>query len=65
MITFHPSITMVEARRMADALDCYLLALPNGNVQITPKQQRNPAHTNGNVIKMPRRKLQYIGAIPE
>lgn len=66
MITFHPDITLAEVRMAAYALDCYLQAMPNGDVQITPRSaQKRPTHTNSNVVKMPRHKLQYIGAQPE
>ena len=64
MIKFHPDITVAEAHRAAYALDCYLLALPNGDVQITPRGTKRPTHSNSNVVKMPKRKHQYMGAKP-
>lgn len=37
MIQFHPSISLAEAKRVADELDCALVNDGAGNIVITPR----------------------------
>jgi len=55
-ITLHlPDDTPLAALRgMADGIDCDLRLLPDGSYQARPR------HTNANVVRMPRRKRQYM-----
>lgn len=65
MITFHPEISMTQALHAADLIDCHLRTDNRGNLVITPNKYRpRAAHTNCNVVKMPRRKHQNLRIIP-
>ena len=59
MITFHPDFTMAEVARIANYLDANLIQDGRGNLVITPRQA---LQSNANVVKMPRRKRQIVGA---
>jgi len=69
MISFHPSITLAEAAKVAAELGCYLKSDGRGNIVITPRDgqaaaARRPAHTNANVVKMAHHHHQYSETLP-
>jgi len=65
MIRLHEDITMLEAARAADLLDCHLENDGYGDIVITPNSHHAAPQSNSNVTKMPRRKTQYIHSQPE
>ena len=62
-ISFHPAITLIEAAKVADYLDCRLIQDGSGNVVITPRESR-PTHTNAPMYKFPHRHGQYGATLP-
>jgi len=59
MIKLHRDITLEEVRLMAGIIDAKLLQDGHGNITITPRRAI-PAQGNGNVVKLPRRKRQFM-----
>jgi len=59
MIKLHRDITLDEVRQIADLLDAALIQDLRGNITITPRRAI-PAQGNGNVVKLPRRKRQFM-----
>jgi len=59
MIQFHPSFTLAEVARIANHLDAKIVATRDGHHIIVPRRAI-PAQGNGNVVKLPRRKRQFM-----